>query len=92
MPKSRNRKIKKKNKVRTYYKVPTELAALTRPIKGEVAINIIMIAMIAAMVGTVIYTYTQSENRNTSEIKSSVIKKQNENTAKFIDSLNQRQK
>ena len=92
MPKSRNRKIKKKNKVRTYYKVPTELAALTRPIKGEVAINIIMIVMIAAMVGTVIYTYTQSENRNTSEIKSSVIKKRNENTAKFIDSLNQRQK
>ena len=92
MPKSRNRKIKKKNKVRTYYKVPTELAALTRQIKGEVAINIIMIVMIAAMVGTVIYTYTQSENRNTSEIKSSVIKKRNENTAKFIDSLNQRQK
>lgn len=92
MPKSRNRKIKKKNKVRTYYKVPTELAALTRPIKGEIAINIIMIAMMAAMVGCVIYTYTQSEKQNTSDIKSSIIKKQNETTARFIDFLNQRRK
>ena len=92
MPKSRNRKIKKKNKVKTYYKVPTELAALTRPIKGEVVINIIMIATMLAMVGGMIYTYAQSEKQNTSEIKSSVIKKQNENTAKFIDFLNQRQK
>ena len=66
--------------------------ALTRSIKGEVVINIIMIAMMAAMVGVMIYTYAQSEKQNTSEIKSSVIKKQNENTAKFIDFLNQRRK
>ena len=94
MPKSRNRKIKKKNKVRTYYKVPTEFAVLTRPIKGEIAINIIMIAMMAAMVGTVVHMYIQSEKQqdNTPEVKSRIIKKQNENTAKFIDFLNQRQK
>ena len=94
MPKSRNRKIKKKNKVRIYYKVPTEFAVLTRPIKGEIAINIIMIAMMAAMVGVTIYTYVQSKKQqdNTPEVKSRIIKKQNENTAKFIDFLNQRQK
>ena len=94
MPKSRNRKIKKKNKVRIYYKVPTELAALTRPIKGEITINIIMIAMMAAMVGVTIYTYVQSKKQqdNTPEVKSRIIKKQNENTAKFIDFLNQRRK
>ena len=94
MPKSRNRKIKKKNKVRIYYKVPTELAALTRPIKGEIAINIIMIAMMAAMVGVTIYMCVQSKKQqdNTPEVKSRIIKKQNENTAKFIDFLNQRQK
>ena len=94
MPKSRNRTIKKKNKVRIYYKVPTELAALTRPIKGEITINIIMIAMMAAMVGVTIYTYVQSKKQqdNTPEVKSRIIKKQNENTAKFIDFLNQRRK
>lgn len=92
MPKSRNRKIKKKNKVRAYYKDSQELIALTRSIKGEGAINIIMIATMLAMVGGMIYTYAQSEKQNTSEIKSSIIKKQNENTAKFIDFLNQRRK
>ncbi len=94
MPKSRNRKIKKKNKVRTYYKVPTELAALTRPIKGEIAINIIMIAMMAAMVGTVIHMYIQSEKQQdkTSEIKFNITEEQNANIAKFKDVLNQRRK
>ena len=94
MPKSRNRKIKKKNKVRTYYKVPTEFAVLTRPIKGEIAINIIMIAMIAAMVGTVIHMYIQSEKQQdkTSEIKFNITEKQNANIAKFIDFRNQRRK
>ena len=93
MPKSRNRKIKKKNKVRTYYKVPTELAALTR-IKGEIAINIIMIAMMAAMVGTVVHMYIQSEKQQdkTSEIKFNITEKQNAKIAKFKDFLNQRQK
>jgi Pyruvate/2-oxoacid:ferredoxin oxidoreductase gamma subunit len=86
MPKSRNRKIKKKNKVRTYNKVPTELVALTR-IKGEITINIIMIAMMAAMVGTVIHMYIQSEKQQdkTSEIKFNITEKQNAKIAKFID-------
>lgn len=94
MPKSRNRKIKKKNKVRTYYKVPTEFAVLTRPIKGEIAINIIMIAMMAAMVGTVIHMYIQSEKQQdkTSEIKFNITEKQNAKIAKFIDFRNQRRK
>ena len=94
MPKSRNRKIKKKNKVRIYYKVPTEFAVLTRPIKGEIAINIIMIAMMAAMVGTVVHMYVQSEKQQdkTSEIKFNITEEQNTNTVKFIEFLNQRQK
>ena len=93
MPKSRNRKIKKKNKVRIYYKVPTEFAVLTR-IKGEIAINIIMIAMMAAMVGTVVHMYIQSEKQQdkTSEIKFNITEKQNANIAKFKDVLNQRRK
>lgn len=93
MPKSRNRKIKKKNKVRIYYKVPTELAVLTR-IKGEIAINIIMIAMMAAMVGTVVHMYIQSEKQQdkTSEIKFNITEEQNANIAKFKDVLNQRRK
>lgn len=94
MPKSRNRKIKKKNKVRIYYKVPTEFAVLTRPIKGEIAINIIMIAMMAAMVGIVIHMYIQSEKQQdkTSEIKFNITEKRNANIAKFIDFRNQRRK
>ena len=94
MPKSRNRQIKKKNKARTYYKVPTEFAVLTRPIKGEIAINIIMIAIMAAMVGTVIHMYIQSEKQQdkTSEIKFNITEKQNAKIAKFKDVLNQRYK
>ena len=94
MPKSRNRKIKKKNKVRTYYKVPSELTTLTGSIKGEIAINIIMIAMMAAMVGTVIHMYIQSEKQQdkTSEIKFNITEEQNAKIAKFIDFRNQRRK
>lgn len=94
MPKSRNRKIKKKNKVRAYYKDSQELIALTRPIKGEVVINIIMFATMLAMVGGMIYTYAQSEKQQdkTSEIKFNITEKQNANIAKFIDFLNQRRK
>ena len=93
MPKSRNRKIKKKNKVRIYYKVPTELAVLTR-IKGEITINIIMIAMMAAMVGTVVHMYIQSEKQQdkTSEIKFNITEEQKANIAKIKDVLNQRRK
>lgn len=89
MPKSRNRKIKKKNKVRIYYKVPSELT-----IKGEIALKIIMIAMMVAMVGTVVHMYVQSEKQQdkTSEIKFNITEKQNANIAKFKDVLNQRQK
>lgn len=94
MPKSRNRKIKKKNKVRIYYKVPTEFAVLTRPIKGEIALKIIMVAMMAAMVGTVIHMYIQSEKQQdkTSEIKFNITEKQNAKIAKIKDVLNQRRK
>jgi hypothetical protein len=46
-----------------------------------------MIAMMAAMVGTVIHMYIQSEKQQdkTSEIKFNITEKQNAKIAKFID-------
>lgn len=92
MPKSRNRKIKKKNKVRASYKVSTELVVLTRPIKGEIALNIIVIAMMTAIAGTVVYMSTKLEKQQDkiSEVKSSISEKQNANTTKFINYMNNR--